>query len=719
MAVDDIEDLLGQEKSAPIGFHLPAPPSQVGMGTRGRSKGVNKHAEKDSPTSVIPGTQSIFLKTFGCAHNTSDSEYMAGQLASYGYELVGEPEAADLWLINTCTVKSPSQSAMDSLLRRGRAQGKPLLVAGCVPQGDQHLKELDDVSIVGVQQIDRVVEIVEETLKGNRVRLLARGALPALDLPKVRRNKFIEIIPINVGCLGACTYCKTKHARGHLGSYPVHSLAERLRSVIATGAKEVWLSSEDTGAYGRDIGTDLPTLLRALVAELPADGSVMLRVGMTNPPFILEHLDAIADVLRHPSVYAFLHVPVQSGSNAVLKGMNREYTVEDFRTVCDTLLRLVPDMQIATDVICGFPGETDDGFAETMALIEEYRFPHVHISQFYPRPGTPAARMKRVPTQAVKQRSRQLTSLFDSFAPYKDMEGRVERVWVTDTATDGHKLVAHTKNYIQVLLEAQEGLLGSNVYVRITSVSRWSVTGEVLELQPAQTRPVGTSSVAERPVEASLVAKRPVETPPTEKRPGKAATVATQDGAKRPVETQPTGKRTGESQPVDERSVEETSGPLTSVKTEEDRETGSYEGIRGQNSAVARGLGVSDGGCACGNAETCCSAGEGNGLLESDGCCGESRFISERQAEEKSAVSGGDEERKAEGGVEASPVSHIGVEAETEAEGVETSEAWLPKKSDVVLGSPFLGSAVDLLLVGGIAIGIAGLVATGYLWTYS
>jgi tRNA A37 methylthiotransferase MiaB len=121
-------------------------------------------------------------------------------------------------------VKNPSQSAMETLIHKGKDAGKPLVIAGCVPQGSKDLKDLEGVSVVGVQQIDRVVEVVEETLKGHEVRLLKRSSLPSLDLPKVRKNKYVEIVPINVGCLGACTYCKTKHARGHLGSYPVLSL---------------------------------------------------------------------------------------------------------------------------------------------------------------------------------------------------------------------------------------------------------------------------------------------------------------------------------------------------------------------------------------------------------------------------------------------------------------------------------------------------------------
>eukprot|EP00268_Persea_americana_P002934 TRINITY_DN10883_c0_g1_i3.p1 TRINITY_DN10883_c0_g1~~TRINITY_DN10883_c0_g1_i3.p1 ORF type:complete len:625 (+),score=114.42 TRINITY_DN10883_c0_g1_i3:196-2070(+) len=477
--MEDIEDVVGAS-GAPPGFRLPL--SAVGMKPKKPKARVINATLTATPN--IPGTQTIYVKTFGCSHNQSDSEYMAGQLSAFGYALTDDPEGADLWLINTCTVKSPSQSAMETLISKCKSARKPLVVAGCVPQGSRDLKQLEGVSIIGVQQIDRVVEVVEETLKGHEVRLLNRKTLPALDLPKVRKNKFIEILPINVGCLGACTYCKTKHARGHLGSYTVNSLVERVRTVISQGVKEIWLSSEDTGAYGRDIGVNLPILLNAIVAELPSDRSTMLRVGMTNPPFILEYLKEIAEVLCHPCVYSFLHVPIQSGSDSVLSAMNREYTMNDFRTVADTLNRLVPGMQIATDIICGFPGETDEDFSQTINLIKEYKFPHVHISQFYPRPGTPAARMKKVPSTVVKKRSRELTSVFESFAPYQGMESQIERIWITEIATDGVHLVGHTKGYVQVLVVAPESMLGTSTYVKITSVGRWSVFGEVIETPP-------------------------------------------------------------------------------------------------------------------------------------------------------------------------------------------------------------------------------------------
>lgn len=152
------------------------------------------------------------------------------------------------------------------------------------------------------------MEVVEETLKGNSVQLLEKKELPELDLPKIRKNKFIEILAINTGCLGNCTYCKTKHARGHLGSYHPDEIIRRTKRAFEEGATEIWLTSEDTGAYGRDIGTNIGELLMKLVEVIPEYG--MLRIGMTNPPYIHEHLAVIAKVLNHPRVFGFLHLPV-------------------------------------------------------------------------------------------------------------------------------------------------------------------------------------------------------------------------------------------------------------------------------------------------------------------------------------------------------------------------------------------------------------------------
>jgi threonylcarbamoyladenosine tRNA methylthiotransferase CDKAL1 len=218
---------------------------------------------------------------------------MEGILTNYGFRISPDQNDADLWLLNSCTVKDPSQAAFMNLVRKGKEAGKHVVVAGCVSQADRNISGLEDVSVVGISQIDRVVEAVEQTLSGNTIKILGKKELPRLDLPKVRKNPLVEIIPLSTGCLGSCTYCKTKHARGKLGSYALESIVSRAQAVAQEGVAEIWLSSEDTGAYGLDIGTNISELLHKIVDVLPESG-VMLRVGMTNPPYMLEHLDSVA-----------------------------------------------------------------------------------------------------------------------------------------------------------------------------------------------------------------------------------------------------------------------------------------------------------------------------------------------------------------------------------------------------------------------------------------
>jgi threonylcarbamoyladenosine tRNA methylthiotransferase CDKAL1 len=452
--------------------------------------------------SIVPGTQKIWMKTFGCAHNVSDGEYMQGMLGSYGYKFVDTKEEADLIFLNSCTVKNPSEMAVVNIVNSSEKRQIPVVMAGCVPQGDRKMEALSNISIVGISQIDRVVEVVEETLKGNTVRLLSRrtkdkegksSILPRLDLPKVRRNPLVEIVPLSTGCLGACTYCKTRHARGKLGSYKKQELLDRIRTVVAEReVTEIWLSSEDTGAYGIDLGITIADLLVDVVKVLPDDQSVMLRIGMTNPPYMLEHLDAIADALNHPSVFSFLHVPVQSGSDHVLSDalMNREYTREDFETVARHLLHKVPGLLLATDVICGFPGETTEDHEATLSLVQEFQFPVLNISQFYPRPGTPAAKMKPLPSKLKKERSREMTHLFHSYRHLDTMfpVGTLCKVWVANEinpakATRRAQTICHTKNYTKVVVPLMtDEHKGARLMVRVLETHKFHVVAEVVEV---------------------------------------------------------------------------------------------------------------------------------------------------------------------------------------------------------------------------------------------
>merc|ERR1712012_1347842 len=505
--LEDIEDLFDKSEdlsktSANSRLVVPKIKKRIKKGIKIEASdilnGVSKDDKEEETDNFLPGQAKIYVKTWGCSHNVSDGEYMAGQLAAQGYAIEAKKDA-DLWILNSCTVKSPSEDHFRNEVESGLGQGKKVVVAGCVPQGKPDAEYIKGLSVIGVQQIDRVVEVVEETLKGHQVRLfgpkkvtvsneerengltnsIRKTGGASLSLPKIRKNPLVEIIAINTGCLNACTYCKTKHARGQLGSYTIAEIVSRAEQAFTEGVVEIWLTSEDTGAWGRDLGLTLPDLLEELIKVIP-DGC-RLRLGMTNPPYILDHLEQIAHILNSDKVYKFLHVPIQAGSDAVLNEMKREYTQDDFCRVVNVLRQRVPGITIATDIICGFPTETEDDFDDTMRICKKYKFPVLYINQFYPRPGTPAAKMKRVAsTQEVKQRTKKLTEFFHSYEPYKKRIGQIYQVLVTEVAHDRKHYVGHNEFYEQILVPKDESLMGKLVNVEIVESSKFSMVGKLI-----------------------------------------------------------------------------------------------------------------------------------------------------------------------------------------------------------------------------------------------
>ncbi|KAK8797397.1 hypothetical protein WA158_004605 [Blastocystis sp. Blastoise] len=430
-----------------------------------------------------PESYKLWIKTFGCAHNVSDGEYMEGLLASYGYRFVVNKLDADLWVLNSCTVKDPSEQAFRNLVEEGLKNQKKIVVAGCVPQAERSLKGLDDVSVLGVNNIHRIVEIVEQTLNGNRVVLLKQKEMPPLDMPKIRKDKDIEIIPLSIGCLGHCTYCKTVYARGVLKSYSIPQICDRIQTCHKEGVNEIWLSSEDTGAYGRDLGIKLQDLLKEI--QNMNNHPCMYRIGMTNPPYILDSLPAIAEFLKQPYVYSFIHIPVQSGSNKVLTEMRRQYSREDYITVCDYLFANVPGLTIATDIIVGYATENNQDFEDTMSLLHKYDQPIVNISRFFPRPGTPAATLPHTPGKVMKERSKIISEWFKYRQPYKQYLNRYERIWVGNEI-EGKYSVGHTKAYIKVLIPYDASLIGKSIIVKIINTFRFHIVGRVICRDPEE-----------------------------------------------------------------------------------------------------------------------------------------------------------------------------------------------------------------------------------------
>ena len=400
----------------------------------------------------------IFLQTYGCSLNQSDSEVMAGVLVEHGHELVAEDEA-DLHIVNSCTVKSNPEQR---LFHQIRNKQKPMVIAGCVPKADPGNEHFADVSIIGPKALSQIAFVVEETLAGKTVRLLDDVDTDRNALPIIPSQHHVAIIPINAGCLSNCSYCKTKHARGHLESYPLESIEKQFREAINNGAKEVWLTSQDTGAYGLDIGTDIVALLERLLHK---PGDYRIRLGMGNPQYLLPRVNRLIAVMQHKNMFRFLHLPVQAGSDKVLKDMRRGYKVAMFKELADKLTKAIPDLTIATDIIVGFPTETEEDFQETIKLIEETRIPVVNISKFYPRPDTPAAKLKLLPTHLVKERSTRLKQVCEVIAMERNRSfiGKELSIIIDEPGKKPGSLIARADNYLQVIVK--EGTIGDRLQV--------------------------------------------------------------------------------------------------------------------------------------------------------------------------------------------------------------------------------------------------------------
>nr|PVC50069.1 hypothetical protein MACL_00002557 [Theileria orientalis] len=425
-----------------------------------------------------PELTKVYFKNFGCSHNISDGEYMLGLLVEYGYKIVDTMEKSHLVIINSCTVKGPSEEAMVTMIKSAVMSYLPVVVSGCVPQADQSNPVFNNplISLLGITQIDRIVEVVENSLQGNKMVLLEKKDLPRLDLPKIRRNKLIEIIPLSTGCLGSCTFCKTKHSRGVLGSYDIEIILDRVESCVNEGVKEIWLTSEDLGAYGIDIGTNLVTLLRSIVQVLPQ--GTMLRLGMSNPPFIKKYIDEICEILLHDNVYEFIHIPVQSFSNSVLKKMNREYKVEEFLHLVKTIRTKVPNCMIATDVISGFPTEKPEHHMATRNMLEELKLPVVNISQYYARKGTIACKMKQIPSKVRKGRTRDITNVFMSYETNSKYKGQVIKVYFNQINCH-YQLIGHDKHYVKVM-HLTDKYFGTVQYVKVVKTTKWHLEGIIV-----------------------------------------------------------------------------------------------------------------------------------------------------------------------------------------------------------------------------------------------
>jgi MiaB-like tRNA modifying enzyme len=411
----------------------------------------------------------FYIETYGCTMNQGESHDLALALMSLGHQRIDDERDADVVLINTCVVIKPTETKIIRRLRQLNQTGKSMVIAGCIPAvaGDALLMEFPGAMRITPSEYGDFKELAR-----------SRFGEGDCSLPTIPGPSTIGILPISQGCLGNCSYCLTKKARGDLSSYPKEMIIGKLRSLLERGVKEVQVTAQDTGCYGLDIGSDLGDLLSTIQT---VEGDFMVRVGMMNP----DSLDMVDGKVQKTwagnKVYKFLHLPVQSGSDSILRAMKRGYTARTFETQVTSFRSYHPRMSLSTDIITGFPGETDDDHRASVDLVERVRPSIINVTRFSPRPGTPAAKAKgQVAGWVSKERSREMTEVRFKLSSefYQQFLGEETSILLTEKGK-GDSLVGRNVEYAPIAINAPPSKLGEWVQIKVTGAASTHLLGRL------------------------------------------------------------------------------------------------------------------------------------------------------------------------------------------------------------------------------------------------
>jgi len=425
----------------------------------------------------------VYLETYGCQMNVSDSELMLGKLSAEGYTPIDGPEGADVILLNTCAIREHAeQRVLGRLgeLKRFMKADSIMGVTGCMAQrlGPRLMDEARHVSLViGPDAYRALPELVDSARRGQRVVSTDFDLEEHYeDFTPRRFDKVKAWIPVQRGCDYRCTYCIVPHTRGNERSRRLDDVVRETRQVVADGMSEVVLLGQTVNSY-HDGASDFADLLRA-VGGVP--GVRRLRFTSPHPNDFSERV--IAALADEPAVCEHVHLPMQSGSTEVLKRMLRRYSREEYFACMERLRAAVPGLSVTTDIIVGFPGETDAHFEETLSAVREAQFADAFLFKFSPREGTPATRMPAewtVPDEVASERMARLVETQRSSARAQNLGqlGRTCEVLVEREARRGGSMLARTRDFRSVLVPGDASLLGHYLTVQLTGTTGSTFTG--------------------------------------------------------------------------------------------------------------------------------------------------------------------------------------------------------------------------------------------------
>ncbi len=430
----------------------------------------------------------VAFLTLGCKVNQYETEAMTELFLKSDYNIVDSDEFADVYVINTCTVTNLSDKKSRQFIRRSKKRNSKAIIAvvGCYSQvSPDEISEIEEVDIIlGTDNRNKLVEICEDFMKDKHKVNLVTDIMEVREFEELRiddvEGKTRAFLKVQDGCNQYCSYCIIPYARGSIRSRKMDSIVKEVKRLAEAGFKEVVLTGIHIASYGKDLGSK--RLIDLIEAIHDTEGLERIRLGSLEPTLItdefMERLSALDKVCNH------FHLSLQSGSDTVLKRMNRKYTTAEYKIIVDIIKYHMSDVAFTTDIIVGFPEETEQEFLETYEFVKTIGFSKVHVFQYSPRKGTPAAEMKQLDGNIKHDRSKRLIDLSDCLSQKfnEQFVGKeLDVLFENKSKYKNNHIEGYTTNYIRVLCVGDEFLEGSIKSVGIDYIHNDSLIGHIIK----------------------------------------------------------------------------------------------------------------------------------------------------------------------------------------------------------------------------------------------
>jgi len=431
--------------------------------------------------------KTVAFYTLGCKVNQYETEAMAELFQKKGYTIIGSEEKADVYVINTCTITSLSDRKSRQFIRRSKKRNKDAIIAavGCYAQiSPNEVLEIDEVDLViGTANKVKIVDLCEEAMDNKKKINAVEGIMEIKEFEEIPieevKGKTRAFIKIQEGCNQFCSYCIIPYARGPIRSRKPENIINEVKKLSQNGFKEIVLTGIHVASYGKDLG-DI-SLIDIIKMCNMVEGIERIRLSSIEPTIVTKPF--LEELIKLEKVCDHFHLSLQSGSDTVLKRMNRKYTTDQYKEIVKLIRNYMPNAGITTDIIVGFPGESNDEFNETLYFVNKIRFSKIHVFKYSKRSGTPAAKFKGQVQEDIKhERSKTLIQLGDRIAEkfHEKMIGTTQDILFEDISDKEGYIEGYTTNYIRVMAKGSSDLEGKILSVNIIGNEKEKLIGEII-----------------------------------------------------------------------------------------------------------------------------------------------------------------------------------------------------------------------------------------------